>query len=459
MMKNIRTKREALNYLFGYIPKRRIYMYPGDWGLRRTKYLLKLMGQPQNVPKIIHVAGTSGKGSTAYYISTILRSLGFNVGLSVSPHLLDVRERFQINNKLLNQQEFCKYLNEIYPIIEKVSKTKPEKPTYFEITTALAYYIFGKKQVDYAVIETGLGGLLDATNAVERSNKLAVITKIGHDHTNILGTTLKEIAFQKAGIIKQRNIVVSLNQHPQALRVIKKASLLKKAKLHLISGTETKNISLIPEPKFDFEYSKTIIKNIKLRMLGSFQIQNCSLALAVIILLSQRDGFSVNTIKIKNALKHALFPGRMQKLKINNQTVIIDGAHNPQKMAVFTNNLKLYFPAQKLTFLLAFKKGKDYRAILRYILPLAQKIIVTTFFNQTKSQGFVNIAENPHTIARTISDLNFKDYCVCENSEKALKMLLRDKKTVGVITGSLYLLSEICSKFKLHTISGKNNVM
>lgn len=448
-MKRIYTKKQALDYLFGYIPKGKIYMYPGDLGLERTKYLLQLIGEPQNIPKIIHVAGTSGKGSTAYYISTVLRRLGFNVGLSVSPHLLDIRERFQINNKLLRPQEFYKYLNEISPIIEGLAKTKFGKPTYFEITTVLAYYIFCKKSVDYAVIETGLGGLLDATNVIERSNKLAVITKIGHDHTNILGKTLKEIAFQKAGIIGWNNVVVSLKkQNPQALRIIKKISFIKKAKLHLIGEGEIKNKSLIPVPKFDFKYSKKTIKNIQLRMLGSFQIQNCSLALTVMILLSQRDGFKVNTIKIKNALKHAFFPGRMQKLKINNKTVIIDGAHNPQKMAMFIKNLTFYFPKKKFTFILAFKKDKDYKNILRYIIPFAQKIIVTSFFNQTKSQGVTNIAESPHTIARILNYLNFKDYCVCESSEKALKMLLKDKKTIGVITGSLYLLSEIYPKLK-----------
>ncbi len=449
-MRIIRTKKQALDYLFRYIPKEKTYLYPGDLGLKRTKHLLKLIGAPQNVSKVIHVAGTSGKGSTAYYISTILRCLGFKVGLCVSPHLLDIRERFQINNKLIKQQEFCAYLNEISSIIEGLVKTKFGKPTYFEITTALAYYIFCKKGVDYAVIETGLGGLLDATNVVERSNKLAVITKIGHDHTSILGTTLKEIAYQKAGIIKLHNIVVSLkNQYPKALRIIKKISSIKKAKLHLIGVGEIKNRSLIPVPKFDFKYSKKTIKNIQLRMLGSFQIQNCSVALTVMMLLSQRDGFEVNTIKVKNVLKHAMFPGRMQKLKINNKTVIIDGAHNPQKMAMFIKNLTFYLPQQKFTFMLAFKKGKDYKSILQYIIPIAQKIIVTSFFNQTRSQGVVNIAESPHIIAIILNNVNFRNYCICKNSGKALTMLLQDKKTVGVITGSLYLLSEVYPRLKL----------
>ena len=135
--------------------------------------------------------------------------------------------------------------------------------------------------------------------------------------------------------------------------------------------------------------------------------------------------------KNRDSLENALFLGRMQKLKINNQTMVIDGAHNPQKMAMFTNNLKRYFPKQKFTFLIAFKKDKDYKAILRYIIPLAQKIIITSFFNQNKSQGVTNIAENPHIIAIILNNVNFRNYCICKNSGKALTMLLQDKRQLG----------------------------
>jgi len=360
-----------------------------------------------------------------------------------------MRERFQVNNRLISKQEFCTYLNEIAPMIEKASRSKFGKLTYTEVTTALAYYIFFRKGAEYVVMETHLGGLFDATNVIERPNKLAVITKIGHDHMHILGTTLKEIAFQKAGIIQMSNIVVTTKQHPQALRVIKKISRVKKAKLYVVKGEETKNVSLVPEPKFDFSYLKRTIKNITLQMLGSFQIQNCSQALATVMLLSERDKFNVSTKKVKYALAHALFPGRMQLFTLKNQAVVIDGAHNPQKMAMFIKNLKAYYPQQKYNFLIAFKKGKDYRSILRYVIPLAQKIVITSFFNQTNFQGFANFAEDPRIIVKVLSSLHFEDYCICENSEEALRMLLREENKVGVITGSLYLLSEVYPKLKL----------
>lgn len=439
----IQTKSQALKYLYGYIPKDEEYKFPGNSGLKRTKYLLKLLGEPQNKLKVIHIAGTSGKGSTAFFLSTILRSLGFTVGLNVSPHLLDLREQLQINNQLLGRQEFCNYLNEIIPAVEKTAVSKYGAPTYFEILVALAYYIFYKKAVDYAVIETGLGGTFDATNVISRPDKMAVVTKIGHDHTSILGKTLDKIASQKTGIIQLHNAVITIEQHPKNMKIIKKVSSEKKAKLYLITKNNIKNMTLIPTPKFSFKYSGMEIKDIQLLMLGSFQIQNCSLAIASAVLLSQRDKFGLNAEKIKSALNKAIFPGRMQKLLINNKTLIIDGAHNPQKMAVFAKNLAIYFPNQKFTFMIALKRGKDYKNILRYIVPLANNIIITAFFDQTKTQGMSVLAEDPATISKILDHLNFKSYRIYQSSKEALTTLLQDKKEVGVITGSLYLLSEI----------------
>lgn len=442
-MKIIKSKSEALKYLYGYIPKGKEYIFPAGLGLKRTIYLLKQLGEPQNKLKVIHIAGTSGKGSTSFFISTILGCLGFKVGLSVSPHLLDIRERIQLNNQLISQNEFIKYLNEISQAVEKTSKTKYGVPTYFEILVSLAYYIFHKKGVDYAVMETGLGGMFDGTNVVKRPDKIAVITKIGHDHTGILGKTLDKIAFQKAGIIKHGNIVITPKQHPKVLEVLAKATLIQKSKLYLVDRKNIKNLSLVPAPSFDFGYLNESINNIKLRMLGSFQVQNCSLALATIIIVSQKDGFYVDIERIRKSLANCLFLGRMQKIEIKGQTLIIDGAHNPQKMSMFIRNLIRYYPNQKFMFLIAFKRSKDYRDILRYVVPFADMIIVTSFFNQTKSQGMVTIAEDVNVIAQTLKDLNYDNFVLCEDNKKALAKLLVDKQIVKVITGSLYLLSDV----------------
>lgn len=442
-MNKIKSYDQALKYLYKYIPLGNEYKFPGNFGLKRTKYILKQLDNPQNKVKIIHVAGTSGKGSTSFFLSEIIRALGFNVGLSLSPHLLDIRERFQVNNELISETMFCEYLNEIQLVIDRAKKTKFGSPTYFEITVVLAYYIFAKLNLDYAVIETGLGGLYDGTNVVDRPDKLAVITKIGRDHTKILGKTLDKIAYQKAGIIQSGNTVLTINQNNRVLDVIKKEASRKKAKTFVIDTSNSRIITLVPQPKFDFKFLNTSFNNISLKMIGSFQVQNFSLALSAVILLSRKDRFPIDIEKVKESLTNVLFYGRMQRMEIKGHNVIIDGAHNPQKMSMFIKNLIRYYPYQKFVFLIAFKRGKDYKDILRYVVPFANKIIVTSFFNQTKSQGMVTIAEDMNVIAQTLKDLSFNNFVLCEDNKKAVLKLLSSKSMVKIVTGSLYLLSDV----------------
>lgn len=439
----INTPAQAMRYMSQYIPKDRNFKFPGELGLDRTAYLLKLLDEPQNKLKVIHVAGTSGKGSTSFLTSVILRSLGFKVGLCVSPILLDTRERFQINNKLISESDYYRYLSEIIPHIEKLSQTSYGAPTYYEILVALTYYILAKERVDYAVIETGLGGLLDGTNVVTREDKVAVITQIGHDHTAILGNTLAKIAYQKAGIIHRGNSVFTYDQHPNILRVIKHSAKDKGATLSIIGKSNVTNISLLPTPKFDFAYQDVDLSGIELNMLGSFQVQNCSLALAVAIHLSQRDGFNFDQVKVKLALKKAVFLGRMQQVKIGGRSIILDGAHNPQKMRMLVKNLKSYFPDQKFVFMVALKRGKSYKEILHLIVPISSKILLTTFNDQTRSQGTSARAEDTQTLAKIFGSLNFKKYILYGSSHVALENLLEEKESISVITGSLYLLSDI----------------
>jgi len=187
----IQSFKQAEELLSQHIPKTSTQTFPGKLGLNRAKYFLKLLGNPQEKLKIIHIAGTSGKGSTCYLISSLLTSQGFKVGLHQSPHLTDVTERFQIDGKIISQKEFVFYLNKVIPVINMVGKTFHGSLTYFEILVGLAYLIFYEKKIDYAVIETGLGGKYDGTNVVARPDKLSVLTKIGLDHTNILGKTIE----------------------------------------------------------------------------------------------------------------------------------------------------------------------------------------------------------------------------------------------------------------------------
>lgn len=424
----IHTFIQAEDYLALHIPKNSQQTFPGELGLKRAKYFLNLLGRPQEKLKIIHVAGTSGKGSTCYLISVFLASQGFRVGFHQSPHITDVTERFQIetssslssSNQNISREKFIFYLNKIIPAINQVAKTTYGTLTYFEILVGLAYLFFYEKKVDYAVMETGLGGKYDATNTVSRSDKLSVITKIGLDHVEILGKTIEAITLQKAMIINERSQAISIDQVADAKKIIKEVAKKKQAKIFFVSQ---------------------MLKNLNL--IGDYQKENAGLALAAINFLSKRDGFLINQKQLAKVFSKVHFPGRFDIKKITNKTVIFDGAHNPQKMEAFISSLNKEFPNKKFNFLLAFKKGKDYQKMLKIIIlkTAVDKIILTGFF--TENQDMQNSSEDPKKIGLfLIKDERFHNYEIIPSLEKAWKTILSNKNPI-VVTGSLYLVGEI----------------
>ncbi len=435
----IRTFKEAERFLVSHIPKTSTQMFPGELGLKRTKYFLHLLGDPQEKIKVIHVAGTSGKGSTCYLISSLLTSQGFKVGLHQSPHLINVTERFQIGNVNIAKKEFVYYLNKIIPIINRTDGACPVSTelTYFEILVGLAFYIFAKKKVDYAVMETGLGGKYDGTNVVSRSDKLSVLTKIGLDHVAILGKTIEKIALQKAMIINEKSQVISINQDQKVEKVIREVTEKKMAEIIFIDPNGYNQIK-----------SDKIGLN-RLNLIGEYQKENASLALAAANYLSKRDGFKLDNEKIKKVFETASFPGRFDVRKISNKTVIFDGAHNPQKMEAFLGALIQKYPNKKFNFLLAFKKGKDYEEMIKIIIsrrdgacPVCTKIILTSFF--VENQDVINASEEPDKIESDIIRYNRikSEIMIIPNLKKAWETVLKMKEPI-VVTGSLYLVGEI----------------
>jgi len=439
----IENMHQAWQFLYQYVPKDFANKFPGDYGYRRAKYFFELLGNPQNKLKVIHIAGTSGKGSTAYLTSVILRSQGFMVGLHISPHLIDVRERCQINNQMISENDFCQALIEMVPAIKKIEASEFKTASYFEILTGLAFKVFSEKKVDYAVIETGLGGLYDATNTINRSDKISVITEIGFDHMEVLGNTLAKIAFQKAMIIQPKGLVFSQEQKPEAKKTIETVVKKQGAKIFFVKPTRVQETDR--GISFDLQFLDKKINHLKLNLRGGFQSKNTSVALATVLLLGRRDRFYFNEKKIRKAFLELSFPGRMEVFKLKDKIVVVDGAHNQPKMEAFTKSLKKTFPSKKFNFLIAFKKGKDYKNILKYLVPLAKKIIITDFF--TNNQDYLYFSEKPEKINDVLTKLKFTNTEIIYDCKKATKKALNENENL-VITGSLYLLGGIYTLIK-----------
>lgn len=434
--------KEVETYLHTFIPKTNMNRFPGEYGLKRTQKLLELLGNPQEKIKVIHIAGTSGKGSTATALSSLLHAHGFKTGLHIKPHLLDIRERFQINNSLVSEEVFIQYFKDVKKAISLMTENEYGLPTYFEVVVSLAFYIFYKEKVDYAVIETGLGGLYDGSNVIENPNKLVLLAKIGFDHMAILGNSLKEIAYQKAMIMQKGNDAISINQEPDVEAVFKEVASKQGANLLFLQPENYDNVKVSNESvEFDFKYKDQVWNKIKLHMLGDFQAQNATLALAALLYLSQRDHFDVEEVKVRKILSTLTYPGRFEIKEIESKTVVIDGAHNVQKMTALLSNLSKMFPGEKFTFAVAFKEDKEIEAMVQLITPVAEEVIVTSYFNDTVD--FVTFSEKPQVVVNLFRKCGCKNVTIEEDSKKVLNNLIKTSTKVAVVTGSLYLISDI----------------
>lgn len=438
----IKTFYDAENYLNSFIPEY------GKWGEltfahNRTKQFMKLLGDPQNKLKVIHIAGTSGKGSTAYITSALLHSQGYKVGMGISPHIHHIRERIQINNTALSKDLFCKYLEEIVPFIEEMKKSEYAGITYFEIIVGLSYYIFWKEKMDAVVMEVGLGGQFDATNTVTTENKISVITRIGFDHMEFLGTSLQEIAVVKAKIIQNNNLVIKLDQEEEVMNVMgneareKNATVIKVNTDTIISAAKVSLAGLI----FSFKYKDVSIENLRISMIGNYQIENASMALVSFVEFMKRENKKINDKSIRYALQTITIPGRMEIKTHKGKEIVIDGAHNGQKMDAFIKSLVKVYPGETFTFLLSVKKGKDYEHILKHIVSYASDIIITSFENTTQGMGQL-LSEKPEAIEKILEEMAFKNVQVIPNLSKALNKAVKSKNKV-IVTGSLYLIGEI----------------
>lgn len=302
---------------------------------------LEFMGRPDRNMKIIHVAGTNGKGSVCNFISSILVQAGFHAGMFTSPHLVKITERFQLDGKDISDDIFITSFLKILDEIESYQKTKEGEndffPSYFEYLFFMAMDIYKDSNIDYLVLETGLGGLLDVTNAIEKP-LVCIITEIGFDHMQYLGDTYEEIATHKAGIIKENVPVIFWDKRQETTKVITDTATKMNSKIRCITEANISNVELLEEGDgnkhidfcFDSEYYNYV--GLCLRTAANYQTQNAALAISCIEELSNPGGMSISPDDIKKGLFNALWPCRMEEIRPG---FIVDGAHNTDGMEAF----------------------------------------------------------------------------------------------------------------------------
>lgn len=403
-------------------------------GLETIEMLLEAMGNPHKKLKFIHVAGTNGKGSTVSFISSILNEAGYKVGTFTSPSIQRFSERIRVNNAEISESEIVRIISGIKEKTEGILHTGGNNPTEFEIVTALALQYFLEQKCDIVVLEVGLGGRLDATNIIGKP-EAAVITTISYDHMNVLGDTLSEIAFEKAGIIKENCDVVLYPQEHAAREVLEEVCEQKGAKLHNVdfSGLFLKSFNLLKQ-KFDFE----AYDSLEISLLGEHQIRNAAVAVKTSEILLDK-GYMINENIIRKGLSKTRWPGRFELVN-RSPVFLVDGAHNVQGVLTLADNLKKFFPDQKVSFIIGVLSDKEYNTMIEAVILMAKRFIAVT---PASSRALK--AED----LKLLLESYFMDVLTGKNVEDAIRMSLELALPDEIICafGSFYYIGDIREYF------------
>ncbi|MCX7991602.1 MAG: bifunctional folylpolyglutamate synthase/dihydrofolate synthase [Proteobacteria bacterium] len=394
-------------------------------GLENIEIILSLIGNPEKKLKTVHIVGTNGKGSTASFLSKILMSGGYKVGVYTSPHLIKFNERIKINNRLISDKDIEKIAFHIKEQIDK-SKHKERPYTFFEVTTALAFKYFYEKKVDIAVIEAGLGGRLDATNVLNPF--LTIITNVGLEHKEFLGDTLEKIAFEKGSVIKKSTPVITAVEESGPLQVISNIADERQAPLFVLGrdfNFQRKNLF-----EFDYHGIKKKLKNLKLKnLIGINQFKNASLALAGVEILTNK-GFKLSLESIKSGISNATWEGRFEIIR-KRPPFIIDGAHNPHGVKALIENINHFYPDKRFIFILNVLKDKDIHEMIDSIIPYATNI----YLCPNKNDRSYSAVELRNLFA------NKEPFLVFDDIPSAIDFAF-SKRLPTIFTGSLYGIGE-----------------
>lgn len=420
---------EALDYLEG------LNVFGIRLGLSRITRLLELLDLPQERYRTIHVTGTNGKGSVSAMVESIIRRSGLHVGLYTSPHLSSYTERMQVNGQPISQQEFADCLSTIKEYVDQMMAEGEECPTQFEVLTALAFFYFAMKQVDYAVIEVGLGGLLDSTNVIVP--EVSVITNVALEHADRCGGTLEGVAEHKAGIIKAGVPVVTATRGIP-LDIIRQKAEEKNTDI-FVAGEDFR----AEAGGFDMErhvqnlsFTSALLgisqESFDLRLLGTHQVENASLAIMTAALLHNVEP-KVTSDTIREGLKLVSWGARFEQIAFEGREIIVDGAHNPTGIKALRESLDMYYPARERVFLLGILHDKDIEHMLETLLRPNDTVVVTP----PQSDRAEAVEELSKKVSGRVSHVE-----AYEDNEEALERALElaGGKRLLVLCGSLYLV-------------------
>lgn len=410
-------------------------------GLENIQNLMQELGNVQEQLKIIHIAGTNGKGSVGAFLESVLLEAGYRVGRYTSPAVFEAFEVWRINGKNISLEDYLACLSQVKAACEKMLEKGMEQPTVFEVETALAFVYFAAQNCDYVLLEVGMGGETDATNLIT-SPLCSVITSISRDHMQFLGNSLAEIAAVKAGIIKKNCPVVTCDtQKPEVLRTIEQKAAEKSAEL-ILAKTET-----ISEVAWDIlkeanekkkseqissvlRYHHAKLGQVELSLTGAYQIENSNLAAAV---CTEVLGLEPKTIR--RGLKNAVWQGRFE-LIAKQPLIILDGAHNEDAAKKLAQSLQKYFTNRRILYIIGVLADKEHQKILEQLLPLTERVYTVTPPNARALSGAV--------LAEEIKSFG-KEAVFCEEIEQAARLALQAAKQEDVIVafGSLSYLAEL----------------
>ena len=424
----------ALDYILSFADYERAPRSAVVFDLRRMDMLLGRLGNPQAQARTVHVAGTKGKGSTCAMISSILSSAGYRVGLYTSPHLLSFTERVQVDGSPITQEEFARLVEVLKPHVCAVNSGAFGELTTFELLTALAFTYFRDKAVDFQVLETGLGGRLDATNVV-RAPEVCIITSVSFDHTEVLGSTLTRIAGEKTGIIKPGSTVICSPQSPEAMMVIERVCLERGVRLVRVGSEVTWHRKGFDACGQSFELRGINGEyDLSLPLVGEHQLENAAAAVAAVEVLAGR-GVAVSAGAIATGLARVRWPGRLQVLR-REPWLVVDGAHNADSARRLAEALEQYLDFDRLVLIVGASADKDIAGIVKELAYLPGTVIATR-------------SRHPRAVAPARLVAEFSRWgiapLVAEDVAAAVELALARAAPGDLIcaTGSLFIVAEV----------------